>query len=181
MTQQTQQNETQAQGAATALFTYPAQARQAVEQLKEAGFTEAEIGVAHRSRDAGGRTRHETTADAVEDIGEDAIDGGLLGGAIGVLVGVGALAIPGVGPVIAGGLLSSILGAGAVGAGLGVVGGGIIGALVHHGMSEKQAHFFASGLSAGGTLVTVQAGLRLEKARDILAQAGGVSGAEGEQ
>ena len=165
-------------GTTTALFDTQAQAQQAVERLKDAEFAASSIGIALRDRTAQGEIRHAKDTDAASEIGEDAIDGGILGGLIGLLVGVGALAIPGVGPVVAGGIFSSVLGAASFGAGLGVVGGGVIGSLVHLGMSDAQARYFASGFHAGGVLVTVHAGLRGQKARDILAQAGGDLGTD---
>jgi hypothetical protein len=76
-----------------------------------------------------------------------------IGGALGLLAGIGTLAIPGIGPLIAAGIWATI-GAGAVGGG---VIGGAIGALTEHGISDKDAHLFAEGLRRGGTLVTVKA------------------------
>ncbi len=164
-----------------ALFSDPAQAQQAIHDLKQAGFRGENIGLALRDRDAQGALRVETGAQAAADIGQDAASGGLLGGLIGLLVGSAALAIPGVGPVVAGGIFASVLGSTAVGAGLGVVGGGIIGALVHLGLTEHEAHYFASGFHEGGVLVTVHPGGRAGDAAAILAQDGGDMGAaEGE-
>jgi hypothetical protein len=75
-----------------------------------------------------------------------------LGGVLGLLVGVGTIAIPGIGPLIAAGTLATVA-AGAVGGG---VIGGAIGALTGHGISDKDAHLYAEGLRRGGTLVTVR-------------------------
>lgn len=160
-----------------ALFADPAQAQQAVHDLKQAGFAGNDIGVALRDRDAQGAMQTETGAQAAADIGQDAASGGLMGGLIGLLVGAGALAIPGIGPVVAGGVFASILGSTAVGAGLGVVGGGIIGALVHMGLTEHEAHYFASGFQQGGVLVTVHPGGRAGDAQAVLAARGGDMGA----
>lgn len=160
-----------------ALFSAPAQAQQAVHELKQAGFNGEDIGLALRDRDGQGSLRVETGAQAAADIGQDAASGGLLGGLIGLLVGSAALAIPGIGPVVAGGIFASILGSTAVGAGLGVVGGGIIGALVHLGLTEHEAHYFASGFHEGGVLVTVHPQGRAQEAAAILSRLGGDLGA----
>lgn len=160
-----------------ALFPEAAQAREAVHALKQAGFGGEEIGLALRDRDEQGALRVETGAQAAADIGQDAASGGLLGGLVGLLVGAGALAIPGIGPVVAGGVFASVLGSTAVGAGLGVVGGGIIGSLVHLGMTEHEAHYFASGFHQGGVLVTVHPQGRDAEAAAILSGLGGDLGA----
>ena len=84
----------------------------------------------------------------------------MLGGVLGLLVGVGAHAIPGIGPVLAAGSLAAALGtAGAstlVGAGLGAATGGIVGGLVGLGIPEEDATMYAEGARRGGTLVTAQ-------------------------
>jgi hypothetical protein len=81
-----------------------------------------------------------------------AIAGGLLGGVAGWMVGVGALAIPGVGPLIAAGALASALGGAALGAGAGAVAGALIGM----GMSEEAADHYEREVRRGQTLVAVR-------------------------
>jgi uncharacterized protein (TIGR02271 family) len=76
----------------------------------------------------------------------------VLGGLGGLLVGLGALAIPGIGPVLAAGPLVSAL----AGAGIGAATGGLLGALVNAGIPEEHAGYYAEGVRRGGTLVTVQ-------------------------
>src|SRR5213079_1337536 len=94
--------------------------------------------------------------------------GGVLGGITGLLVGIGALAIPGIGPVIAGGALASAFGiaggTAVAGAGIGAAAGGIVGALVGMGIPEEEARHFESGFRTGGVLVTVNAGPRMMEA-----------------
>jgi uncharacterized membrane protein len=75
-----------------------------------------------------------------------------LGGLGGFVVGLAALAIPGVGPILAAGPIASAL----VGAGVGAVTGGLIGALVDLGLDEDEAEYFAEGVRRGSTLVTVR-------------------------
>ncbi len=88
-----------------------------------------------------------------------------LGAVGGLLLGLGALAIPGVGPVLAAGPILGTL----AGAGVGGATGGVIGALVDAGIPEEQANQYAEGVRRGGTLVTVRAGDdRAEQAADIM-------------
>ena len=90
-----------------------------------------------------------------------AVTGAVGGGVLGLLVGIGALAIPGIGPVLAAGPLVAALGtAGAAtvtGAGIGALAGGLVGALVGTGVPEADANVYSEGVRRGGTLVTVAA------------------------
>jgi hypothetical protein len=97
--------------------------------------------------------------------------GAVLGGIAGLLVGAGALAIPGIGPIVAAGPLAAAL----TGAGLGAAAGGLIGALAGWGIPEEEAGLYAEGVRRGGTLVGVTAeGARVQKAADILERNGAV-------
>lgn len=86
--------------------------------------------------------------------------GAAIGGVGGLLIGLGALTIPGLGPVLAAGplaiALSTVMGAG-VGAAAGGVTGGLLGALIGLGIPEEEAEFYAEGVRRGGVLVTAQA------------------------
>jgi hypothetical protein len=94
-------------------------------------------------------------------------------------MGIGAIAIPGIGPVLAAGALgtalaSALAGAG-VGAAAGAVTGGIVGALMDVGIPEEDAHFYAEGVKRGNVLVTVHADdTRASIAVGIMRQAGAV-------
>jgi hypothetical protein len=91
-----------------------------------------------------------------------------VGGLAGVLIGLGALVIPGIGPVIAAGPLATVL-AGLAGAGAGAVAGGVLGALVDLGIPEETAGYYAEGVRRGGTLVSVRVEDQYtDKALDIL-------------
>lgn len=91
--------------------------------------------------------------DAVADgAGTGASVGTVIGGGAGLLAGLGLLAIPGVGPVVAAGWLVAT----ALGAGVGAASGGLLGSLVGAGVSETDAHVYAEGVRRGGTLVTVR-------------------------
>jgi len=98
-----------------------------------------------------------TTDDATDaestGAGTGASIGTILGGGAGLLTGLGMLAIPGVGPIVAAGWLIATL----TGAGVGAAGGGILGSLTGAGVPEEHAHVYAEGVRRGGTLVTVRA------------------------
>jgi uncharacterized protein (TIGR02271 family) len=103
---------------------------------------------------------------------EGAAFGAASGGIIGALVGLGALAIPGIGPVIAAGPLIAALTGGAVGALAGAPTGGLVGGLIKtHHMDAEDAEVYAEGVRRGETLLTVQVDdAQVSQTRDILNQ-----------
>ena len=106
-----------------------------------------------------------TTSEDHTGTGTGASLGTILGGGAGLLAGLGMLAIPGLGPVVAAGWLASML----LGAGVGAAAGGVVGALTGAGVSETDAHSYAEGVKRGGTLVTVRADDALvDRAAEIL-------------
>ncbi len=122
-------------------------AAQVVSDLEAAGIPHRDISlVASKARDT---TR---TTDTATGAGTGAGIGAALGGGAGLLAGLGALAIPGVGPVVAAGWLVAAL----AGAGVGGAAGGLIGSLTGAGVSEDEAHVYAEGVRRGGSLVTVR-------------------------
>src|SRR3954464_16049954 len=148
---------TRTSGTVVGLFHDQTDAERAIQRLKEEGFTENQIGVALKDRKRQDELIEGTGTQAAEGAATGAIGGGVLGGVIGLLAGVGALAIPGVGPIIAGGPLASTL----AGAGTGAAAGGCLGPLVGRGVPEEVPRHFDQGFRAGGTLVTVNAGGRV--------------------
>jgi uncharacterized protein (TIGR02271 family) len=158
----------QGRGTVVGLFHDTTQAEQAIRDLKAAGFADRQIGVLMQDRDEQRRFATDTGTKAGEGAATGALSGGVLGGILGLLAGVGALAIPGVGPIIAGGALASTL----AGAGIGAAAGGLIGALIGMGIPEEDARYYESGLREGGILVTVDAGAQDVLARRILLDAG---------
>jgi hypothetical protein len=165
-------------GTVVALFKNQPDAERAIDRLKRGGFSESEIGVAMRDRSQQRELIEGTGTQAAEGAATatGAISGGVLGSVIGLLAGVGALAIPGVGPIVAGGALASTL----AGAGIGAAAGGLLGALMGMGIPEEDAHYFDEGFRAGGILVTVNAQGRIEQARKCLNEAGGDLGSMGQ-
>jgi hypothetical protein len=149
-----------------ALFDDVNHAHAALRELRDMGVPNADISlVAHDRTGEYGRSVTGTTAtDAAMTEGAattaGAGVGAALGGLTGLLVGLGMLTIPGIGPVLAAGPIGTALG-GLIGAGLGAVGGGIagglVGALVDMGIPEERAGYYAEGVRRGGVLVTVRA------------------------
>src|SRR4029450_9389761 len=128
-------------------------ARDAIEALKEAGFRADSISVLAPDRESTREIAEDTGSHAAEGAAGGAVAGGLLGGLGGWLIGIGALAIPGVGPFIAAGAFATALGGAAIGAGVGA----IAGALVGMGVPEEHARYYEGEAKAGRTLVTVRA------------------------
>lgn len=146
-------------------------AEAAIRELKAAGFTDQQIGVA--TQDGLGGDAPARAAAPAEGAATGALSGGVVGGLIGLL---GSILVPGLGPIVVGGVLASTL----AGLGIGAATGGLIGALMGLGIPEADARHFETGLRAGGTLVTVSAGPRTAVALGILRRHGmdfGPSGA----
>jgi hypothetical protein len=150
------------------LFKDVPDARRAIDRLKEAGFPDDKIGVAMRDRAQQEEMRADTGTKAAQGAASGAVGGGIVGGVLGLLAGVGALAIPGVGPIIAGGVLGSTL----AGAGIGATAGGIGGALIGMGLREDEARHFEQALAGGGVLVAVEPEGNTVMARQIMLDAG---------
>jgi uncharacterized protein (TIGR02271 family) len=155
-------------GTVVGLFRDQPAAERAIQRLTAAGFTQQQIGVAVRDRERQDAITDETGTQAAEGAKTGAVSGGVVGGVVGLLAGVGALAIPGIGPIIAGGALASTL----AGAGIGAAAGGLLGALVGMGIPEEDARHFEQGFKQGGILVTVDAGARSAEARQSLLESG---------
>ncbi len=133
------------------LYDDPTSAQDAVRELVNAGIKRDQISL--MANDAKGELSGQMEPiDPVEDLGDGAAKGAVLGGLGGLLVGLGALAIPGIGPILAAGPIAAAL----AGAGAGAVIGSVVGVLVDAGVSEDQAHAFAEGLRRGGTLVVAK-------------------------
>ncbi|MBA3823931.1 MAG: hypothetical protein H0X24_08550 [Ktedonobacterales bacterium] len=134
------------------LFDNTREADKAVDDLMQLGLTKKDIGVMARKDVL--KQGKEAGQDLGADAGVGATSGTVLGGVAGLLVGIGALAIPGLGPVIAAGTLGTVLGTTALGAGIGAATGGVVGALTGMGLSKDESHFYAEGVKRGGILVT---------------------------
>jgi uncharacterized protein (TIGR02271 family) len=135
-------------------------ADRAIDELHRLGFSDDEIGFAVRDGDSTIGVDNEPG-----DAGSGAVTGAIAGAGVGGFIGAAvALLIPGFGPVVAGGILASILGGAVVGA----AAGGILGALVGLGVPEEEARYYENEFNAGNIIVTVKAGTRYDEARQIL-------------
>lgn len=164
------------------LFRNSADAERAVDALEDAGFVEDDFSIVARDNvietdyDYDDDDEH---VDAGEGAAVGAAGGATVGGVTGLLMGLGAIAIPGIGPVLAAGTLATALGSAVAGAGIGAaagaVTGGLVGALMDAGVPEEDAHFYAEGVRRGNVLVSVHADdSRASIATGILRQANAI-------
>lgn len=146
------------------------QATRIVGDLKAAGFSGHDISVLFPDREGTRDFAHEQNTKAPEGAAAGASAGGAVGGVLGLLAGIGALAIPGVGPFIAAGPILAALSGGAVGAAV----GGLAGTLVGLGIPELEARVYEGKLSNGNILIAVYTGDRdeLHRAKEIMQDAG---------
>ena len=148
----------------SALFDTYAAASSAVSALEAAGVPHSDISIVANNSD--NWHKGDKTSEAAEDAGTGAGIGAAVGGLGGLLTGLGLMAIPGVGPVVAAGWLASTAVGAVAGAAVGGAAGGIIGGLTDAGVPERDAHVYAEGVRRGGTLVTA----RVDDARASAAQ-----------
>ena len=147
------------------IATSHAQAERIVESLQGAGFPSSEISVLLPADEGKHDIGHVKATKAPEGATTGAAAGGVTGGVIGLLAGIGALAIPGVGPLIAAGPIMAALS----GAAIGGATGGIVGGLVGLGIPEIEAKRYDQKLREGNYLISVHAhdGDQADKAKDI--------------
>ena len=140
------------------LYDNYSDAQRAVTNLEAAGVPHSDLSIVANNSDNWYSTdkKVDRDRDGVDDRAEGAATGaGLgagLGGAAGLLAGLGLLAIPGLGPVVAAGWLAST----ALGAVAGGATGGVVGALTQAGVSDEEAPLYAEGVRRGGTLVSAR-------------------------
>jgi len=152
---------------------YPDQltAEDAVDSLKDVGFRSTDISVLFPDNQGTKDFAHEKHTKAPEGAVTGGGSGAVIGGALGWLAGIGALAIPGVGPFIAAGPLMGMLG----GIGVGSAIGGLTGALIGLGIPEYEARRYEGRIRRGGILLSVHCDDPdwAKRARNILHQTGG--------
>ena len=133
-----------------------------VRRLEDAGFHDDDISIVGNNRNGSySAVEPATETNASTGAATGATLGGVVGGGAGLLAGIGMLAIPGVGPVVAAGWLVATLAGAGVGAVVGGGAGGLVGSLTHAGVPEEDAHVYAESVRRGGSLVTV----RVDEAR----------------
>jgi uncharacterized membrane protein len=129
------------------------QAEEIVEELQSSGFSTSEISVLLPDTEGRHDVGHVKATKAPEGASTGAAAGGVTGGVIGLLAGIGSLAIPGVGPLIAAGPIMAALSGAAVGAGA----GGLVGGLIGLGIPEFEAKRYEQKLNEGNYLIAVHA------------------------
>ena len=146
-------------------------AENAVHGLKLAGFRSTDISILFPDNTGTKDLALERNTKAPEGTTTGVTAGGAIGGTLGLLAGIGALAIPGVGPLIAAGPIMATL------AGMGVGGtvGGLTGALVGLGIPEYEAKRYEGIIQKGGILISVHCPTsdEVSRAKDILKRMGG--------
>src|SRR6202043_913146 len=146
------------------------QAEQIVEALQRAGFATSEISILLPDTQGQHDIGHVKATKAPEGVTTGAATGGVAGGVIGLLAGIGALAIPGVGPLIAAGPIMAALSGAAVGA----TTGGIVGGLIGLGIPEIEAKRYEEKLKKGNYLIAVHTheSKDVDRAKEIFKNAG---------
>jgi hypothetical protein len=171
--QRVTKGETYMAGKNTAAFgIYPNEisVRNAVETLESEGFRMEDISVLFPENQGTKDFAHEKGTKAPEGAATGAGTGAVIGGALGWLAGVGALAIPGVGPLLAAGPIMAAL----AGAGAGGAAGGLVGGLIGAGIPEYEAKRYEGRIKEGGILLSVHCDNSewTRKAKDLLERTG---------
>ena len=138
----------------------------AVDSLKTAGFGNTDISVLFPDNEGSRDFAHEKATKAPEGATTGASTGAVLGGALGWLVGIGSLAIPGIGPFVAAGPIMAAL----AGAGIGGAVGGLAGALIGMGIPEYEAKRYEGMVKDGGILLSAHCDTSelVDRSKDIL-------------
>ncbi|MBV9265475.1 MAG: general stress protein [Acidobacteriaceae bacterium] len=145
-------------------------AETAVDQLLSSGFRNEDISVLLQDNVGTKDFAHKKDTKAPEGTTTGVVAGGAIGGTLGLLAGIGALAIPGLGPFIAAGPIMATL----AGIGSGGIVGGIVGALVGMGIPEYEAKRYEGRIKEGGILLSVHCDNSewTKRAKDLLKETG---------
>lgn len=130
--------------AVVGLFSDLKLAEQSVKQLRSNGFSTEEINIISKDKHQSGQTT-ELTDDSIMD---GTMTGGAIGGVGGLLLGAGALAIPGIGPIIAAGPIAATIS--------GAISGGIAGGLIDWGIPSEKSEVYSNQISSGSTLAVIK-------------------------
>lgn len=161
----------------SAVFDNQSEAERAVSKLRNAGVQDSSISIIAQREEG---ERAVATDGGGEEIAKDVIGSAALGAGAGTLLGIAALAIPGVGPLVAAGAIASsaIPGAALTGAAIGAAAGGVGGLLKDHGVGEDDSGYYEERINQGGVFVSVEADsgtIDRQAAEDILFSSGGHS------
>lgn len=159
---QVTQGNTQGVKSVIGVFDGRNNAEQAVNSLRAQGFTTEEINIVSKNKNTRNTQGNESFED---DITDGTLTGGTLGGIGGLLLGAGALAIPGVGPIVAAGPIAAALS--------GVVAGGIAGGLIDWGIPAEVGRRYEQHVAQGGILTIIRSdATKANQAAQILRQNG---------
>lgn len=152
------------------VFPTRADAQSAIRDLVEAGFGADNVGFASREQsEEAGEVQVEEIEDMQDDASSGAVAGVAGGGVLGGVLGAGAaFLIPGVGPMVAAGILAAGVAAGAFA-------GGLYGPFMSMGASEEEAKYYDEQFQTGASIVTVHAGDQQQEALDILRANGAIN------
>lgn len=139
------------------LYDELSNAGNAVQDLVKAGIAREAISLVAKDMDGRYATYFEKQKNQEgelppDDEEEGALVGGIIGGLAGMLLGLGVVALPGIGPIIAAGPLATML----LGAGAGTLTGSLVGAIVEWDVPKEEAEYYAKRVQQGGTLVSVR-------------------------
>lgn len=167
----------------SAVFDHRSEAEAAIRELRAAGLDSDRLSIIGRDED--GTKMTDGTGATVDDgeIASDTAGGAFAGAGIGALLGVAALAIPGVGPLVAAGAIAgtAIPAAAVIGAGVGAAAGGLTGFLKDHGIDEDDATYYEGRINDGGIFVSAdvsEATVDKQMVLDILSRNGGHNAAQ---
>jgi len=153
------------------IYSDATQAERGVDALVTQGsFSNSDVSVLMPDRQSSKDFAHEKHTKAPEGTTTGAVTGGTIGGTLGLLAGIGALAIPGLGPFIAAGPIMAAL----AGVGVGGTVGGLVGALVGMGIPEYEAKRYEGRVKDGGVLLSVHCTTSedITRAKEILKRTG---------
>ena len=136
----------------SALFDTYSEASSAVRALEDSGVRHSDISIVANNSERW----HKESSNAGTGAEAGAGAGAAVGGVGGLLAGLGIMAIPGVGPVVAAGWLVATAVGAVAGAAVGGAAGGLVGSLTSSGVPERDANVYAEGVRRGGTLVTAR-------------------------
>ncbi len=145
-------------------FSDMSYAEAVIQDLERSGIAKDQISIV--AGNESGKYKDYATREGTGGAGAGAGTGAAIGGGLGLIAGLAALAIPGIGPIIAGGAIATAL----TGVGIGAAAGGLIGGLTNMGVPHEDAESYAEGVKRGGVLVTVRADddETAERAADIM-------------
>jgi hypothetical protein len=163
---------------AVGFFSNRLDAEDAILSIKSTGFPMDKISVVGRNADTDDRVAGVEIQDNIDDKADQgavvgAVTGGAIGGTTGLLVGLGTLAIPGVGPVLLAGAAATALATTLAGTAIGAGGASLLGALIGLGIPDNEAKVYSDLLDLGSYLVVVDAShAQVRSAGEILARKG---------